>query len=446
MTEYDLGIIGYGAAGFAAAIRASELTYNGMKIALIGHGDIGGTCVNRGCVPSKYLIEASKQLFSSKNPLYPGIKSSAEINFNELMSSLRNFVSKAREEKYINVIKNFGNIDIYKGKAHFVSKNEVMVNSEKIKATNFIIATGSRPYIPENIDNYVTSDDIWSIDELPRKLAIIGSGAVAMEMAYAFSNLGSEVYVFNRSDHVLKNFDNDISRLLIEHMKNLGVKFIFGDINKADDDYVISDKKYDGFDKILVATSRVPNIDINLDAASVNYRHGIIVDDHLRTSNKMIYAAGDCVEQRLQLETLAGREGVTAVENILGFDKSIDFRSIPWVVFTEPNVASVGLTENQLKDYKKRVIELKNVVKSSILMQDGIVKMLTDKNGTVLGVQAFAPYAAEFIAEAASVIRKQGSYNDFIETMHVFPTVSESIKITAQSFIRDISKMSCCME
>ncbi|AAT42849.1 mercuric reductase [Picrophilus oshimae] len=446
MNDYDLGIIGWGAAGFAAAIRASELTYNGMRIALIGNGDLGGTCVNVGCVPSKYLIEASKEYNHALKPRYPGISSSAGVNFHELMSSLRSFVLKSRENKYTNVIKNFHNIDLYRGKASFISKNEVMVNNIKIRATNFIIATGSRPYIPENIKNYITSDDLWSLDEIPKRLAIIGSGAVAMEMAYAFSNFGSDVYVFNRSNHVLKNFDSDINKMLIDHMKGLGVKFIFGDIKEADHDYVISDRKYSGFDKILAATSRVPNIDINLEAASVDYKNGIIVDDHLRTSNKMIYAAGDCVDQRFQLETLAGREGVIAVENILGLDRSIDLINVPWAVFTEPNVASTGYTERELKKYKKRVLYLKNVVKSNILMEDGLVKMLTDDEDHVLGVQIFAPYAAEFIPEAYNIIKNHGTYKDFIEAMHVFPTVSESLKITAQSFIRDVSMMSCCME
>ena len=188
MTEYDLAIIGWGAAGFAAAIKASELTSNQMKIALIGTGELGGTCINVGCVPSKFLIEASKNYKEAKSPAYAGITSSATIDFSEFMESLNKFVSGERETKYTNVMKNFENIELIDGLAKFVDNNTISVNNTEIKATNFIIATGSRTFIPEirGLTDYYTSDTVWEMRKLPGKLAVIGSGEVALELAYAF--------------------------------------------------------------------------------------------------------------------------------------------------------------------------------------------------------------------------------------------------------------------
>ncbi len=456
MSKYDLAIIGKGAAAFSAAIKLSELTSNQMKIAMIGYGYLGGTCVNVGCVPSKYLIEASKNFEMAKKPLYEGIKANATIDFNIFMEELNNFVATERKEKYENVIKNFDNIDLYNGKAKFIDKNTVIVNNEKIEAFNFLIATGSKTFIPDikGLNNYYTSENIWEIRYIPEKLAILGSGEVAIELAYAFSNFGSEVHIFNRSDRILKDFDDDITHNLRKTMENKGIIFHTGvNIKEIKNKEIIYDNNSLNFDEIIVATGRIPNIeDLDLGKAGIKFNnHGIIVDKYFKTSNENIYAAGDCVDQELKLETLAGKEGSIVAENIFGSDKTINIKNVPWVVFCEPNVASVGYTEKELKsmniEYNARKIELKNVVKANILKSnDGIAKILADKNGKILGVQVMAPNAAEFIIEGVYLLNNNLNYNDIINSSHVFPTVAESTKITGQSFIRDISKMSCCME
>ncbi len=462
MNEYDLAIIGWGAAGFAAAIKASELTNNEMKIALIGHGNLGGTCVNVGCVPSKYLIEASKVYKNLKNPLYAGISGDGSLNFQEFMESLRNFVSDERTIKYENVIKNFKNVDLINGSAYFKNNNTVYVNDSEIRATNFIIATGSRPLIPDIMglnNNYYTSDNIWTIKDLPEKIAILGSGEVAIELAYAFSSFGSEVHIFNRSNRILKNFDDDITSELIKSLKENHINFHLGskifkinDSGSGETSIQTEDGIYKGFSHILVATGRIPNIDsLNLDKAGIMYKNGIIVDNHLKTTNDIVYAAGDCVDQPIKLETLAGKQGVTAVNNILGGSESIDLHEVPWAVFCEPNVASIGYTEKELRDknikYSTRIIGLKNVVKANILKNNsGLAKIIADDENKILGIHVLAPNAAEFIIEGVYIIKNKLTYNDLINSMHIFPTVSESIKICGQSFIRDVSKMSCCMD
>ncbi len=460
MSEYDLAIIGWGAAGFAAAIKASELTSNQMKIALIGTGPIGGTCVNVGCVPSKFLIEASKNYKEATKPSYRGITANANINFSEFMESLNDFVSTERNTKYADVIKNFENIDMYEGMAKFIDNNTVAVNNKDIKALNFIISTGSRTLIPEikGLTDYYTSDTIWNMRELPGKIAVLGSGEVALELAYAFSNFGTEVHIFNRSNRILKGFDEDINNHLINALKTNGIIFHLGQnfqeiINKNGKKSIVTEAgTFDNFDSLLVATGRVPQIDkLNLKAAGISTDNGIVVDDSLKTTNPIIYAAGDCIRQSLKLETLAGKEGVIAVENMLGGSRTINMHEVPWVVFTEPNVASVGYTEAELKlkniEYDVRTVELKNVVKANILNSyDGIAKIISGKNKKILGVHVVAPMAAEFIIEGVYLIQNGLTYDNLINAMHVFPTVAESIKIGGQAFIRDISKMSCCMD
>ena len=460
MTEYDLAIIGWGAAGFAAAIKASELTSNQMKIALIGTGELGGTCVNVGCVPSKFLIEASKNYKEAKNPAYAGISSSATLNFSEFMESLNKFVLGERETKYTSVMKNFENIDIIEGLAKFVDNDTISVNNNEIKATNFIIATGSRTFIPEirGLTDYYTSDTVWEMRKLPGKLAVIGSGEVALELAYAFSNFGTEVHIFNRSNRILKGFDDDVNSQLMAALKANGIVFHLGvnfyEIKNEDGkkDIVTWTGTFGDFDEIIVATGRMPNIDgLDLRAGGITADNGIVVNPDFRTTNPKIYAAGDCVRQSLKLETLAGKEGVIAVENILGGDRKINMQEVPWVVFTEPNVASVGYTEAELKkkhiEYDVRIVELKNVVKANILNSNtGIAKIISGKDKKILGIHVIAPMAAEFITEGVYLIKNGLTYDDLIDTIHVFPTVAESIKITGQAFIRDISKMSCCMD
>ena len=460
MTDYDLAIIGWGAAGFAAAIKASELTSGQMHIALIGKGPLGGTCVNVGCVPSKLMIEASKTYHESNRKKYDGITGNASLDFGKFMEYLNAFVAQERQGKYVDVIENYKNVELMEGEASFVNEDTIEVNGTKIKATNFIIATGSKTFVPEisGLDDYYTSDNIWNARELPKKIAIFGSGEVAMEFAYALSNFGSEVHVFNRHNRILKGFDDDITGELMKAMRENGVVFHLGvnyhEIKTIDGkkDIYTWTGTFTGFDAILISTGRMPNIaKLNLHVACVSTENGIVTDKHLRTTNKKIYAAGDCVRQSLQLETLAGKEGVIAVENILGGEKAINLNEVPWVVFTEPNVASVGQTEKELitakKSFTVRLININNVVKANILHSyNGVAKILADKDGKILGVQVVAPYAAEFITEAVQLVKHGLTYEDLIDTVHVFPTVAESIKIAGQAFIRDVSKMSCCMD
>ena len=240
--------------------------------------------------------------------------------------------------------------------------------------------------------------------------------------------------IFNRSSRILKGFDEDINRELMNALRDNGITFHLGvNFNEIKEEnrkktIVTSTETFTDFNDILVATGRISNVEgLNLKTAGISNDNGIIVDDTLKTTNPNIYAAGDCVRQPLKLETLAGKEGVIAVENMLGGGRTVNMNEIPWVVFTEPNVASVGYTEYELKrkniEYSVRTVDLKNVVKANILKSvNGLAKILVDRDKKIIGVQVVAPNAAEFIIEGVYLIKNKLTYNDLIDSVHVFPT------------------------
>ncbi|MHB1709132.1 MAG: mercury(II) reductase [Thermoplasmataceae archaeon] len=471
--NFDLVIIGRGAAAFSAAIKASELTSGQASIAMIGYGPIGGTCVNVGCVPSKYLIESAKVVHTQSNPRYPGIGiANSGLNFRTLMGSLREAVNEEIRTKYSDVVQSYGNITVFDGKASFVDESTVLVNgndgAETISGFNFIIATGSSPMIKEikglAETGFLTSETIWNIDMLPQTLAVIGGGFIGLELGQALSRLGSTVKIVKEHKTVTAGIEPELGGALLSSLAEEGIQFLTERkiirVLSRNGKKVLVTKSASGTeeveaDEILLASGRFPNISsLGLEKAGVNYsRNGIYVNDQLATSNPNIYAAGDVVDQKYKLETLAAREGATVATNIYNHEgTSIPMDQVPWAVFTEPQFASVGFTESEYSEkFGKpltRTVRLESVPKARILRNTkGAFKIVADaQTGKIVGVHAVSPYAAEFIIEGVYAIKFGLTYEKLIENSHVFPTVAEGIKLTAQSFTRDISKMSCCME
>jgi len=470
MEYYDLVIIGWGAAGFSAAIRASEITSGKARIAIIGTGQIGGTCVNVGCVPSKYLIEASQRIYEPSNPKMRGILPvKVSYDFHEIMAGLREHVTNLRKSKYIDVLASYPNVTLYEGIARFIDEKKVQVaNDMVVSGRNIIIATGSRPAIPAiaGLDKagYLTSDTIWNIDELPDSIAIIGGGAIGLEIGQALLRLGSKVAVIEALDTLLPQSEPEIGLILRKRLENEGIKIMLKS-------RVISARRENGrkvlqvataggkeeiaVEEILVAAGRIPNTsDLNLQAAGIktDSNGGIMTDASMRTSVPWIYAAGDCVSKKMLLETLAAREGVIAAENIFGKGGEIEYNSTPWAVFTNPQVAGVGMTEREyMMKYKVcscRTFHLSALAKAGIAGEtDGIIKITVEpRTGKVMGVHAISPNASDIITEAVYAVQRGLTYRDIIDTSHIFPSYSEGIKLAAQSFIRNISKMPCCVE
>jgi len=471
--EYDLAIIGYGAAGFSAAIKYSELTEGSGKVALIGKGPIGGTCVNVGCVPSKYLLEASHKYFYSKFSKYAGIKGvSAEINFGALIESLNDFVQNMRKSKYEDVISNYENVEIIKGDANIISDSRVVVKNgkEELKLSfkNLLISVGSRPSVPpiEGLKDtgYLTSDDVWKLRELPNKIGIIGGGAIGLEIGQALAHLGANVTIIEALPRIAYTTEPEISEILEDILKEEGIKIYkrvrVSKVYKSGNEKVVKILSHDkelnlNFDEIIVATGRRPNTDnLNLEVANikVNEKGYILTNERMQTSNPKIYAAGDCVSKKLMLETVAAREGVVAATNIAGKESKMDYLPVPWAIFTHPSVASVCYTEDEVvvkyNACSCRIIEITDIPKGLILKEDkGLVKVVIHpENGKILGVHSLAPNSIEFIIEGAMAIKYGLTIWDIIETTHIFPSISEGIKLASQAFIRNIKAMSCCVE
>ncbi len=473
--KFDLVILGRGAAAFSAAIKASELSNGEMTIAMIGTGPLGGTCVNVGCVPSKYLLEASHSVFKPGHPRIAGIHATpVKHDFSEVMEGLRSYVAHARDTKYVQVIENYSNVKIFNGLGKFVDAKTVKVSDTEgneialVSGSHILIATGSRPTIP-NIEGlkeagFLTSDTIWELKDLPESVAIIGGGAIGLELGQALLHFGSKVTVIEALDSLLPQSEPEIGSALKRILEEEGMKFHLrarvSSVSSSGDRKIIHVITHKGEEKvevqeIIVATGRQPNTEyLNLKAAGVetDSRGYIVTTDAMKTSTSGIYAAGDCVSKKMFLETLAAREGVIAVSNMFGEDLRIDYDSSTWAVFTSPQVAGVGMTENQFSRMSGscscRVFSLENLTKASITGEtEGIIKITVDpRDNRVVGMHIMAPNATDIITEGAYAVRNGYTIDDIISTSHIFPSFSEGVKLAAQSFIRDLSKMACCVE
>ncbi len=471
MKKYDLVILGQGSAAFAAAIKANEL---GIKTAIIGKNAtpgtvIGGTCVNVGCMPSKNLITVGTVFYNAENNSFEGIKyEKGRFNFKKVIEQKNKLVEKFRKEKYINVLKNLENVTYYEGKGKFVSKNEVKVGSKILYGEKFVIATGARANIPqikgiEKID-YLTNEEALNLQELPESMCVIGGRALGLEFAQMYAHFGTKVTVLQRSERILPEHEPEISEALRKYLESEGITiYTRTKINYVDKkgkrkiiNFTVGNKaKTIECEQLLFATGRKPNTDdLGLDKAGVktNEKGFIIVNDEMQTSASHVWAAGD-VNGEPMLETIAAKEGAVAIENAFTKNrKKINFKEVPHAVFTYPEVASVGLTDAEAiqKGIKCTcsVLPLEFVPKAHVISDTrGLVKLVVDRETKkIQGVHILAPLAADIIHEAALAVKYKLTIDDIIDTVHVFPTMSEAIKLAAQSFKRDISKMSCCVE
>ncbi|MBI2578833.1 MAG: mercury(II) reductase [Candidatus Aenigmarchaeota archaeon] len=469
--DYDLVILGQGSAAFAAAIKANDL---GIKTAMIGGNAtpgtlIGGTCVNVGCMPSKNLITVANAFYHAANNSFEGIKyDKGKLNFKKIIEQKDKLVAKFRKEKYADVVKNLDNVTYIEGKGRFVSRNEAVVNGKKIRGKKFVIATGARSnIIPvkglENID-YLTNEEALSLKELPESLCVIGGRALGLEFAQMYAHFGTKVIVLQRSDRIIPEEEPEISDALKRYLEEEGIEIYTGmNINFVKKSGI---KKIVNFSAkgrakeievshILFATGRRPNTDgMNLEKAGVKLddKGFVKVDSGMQTSAPHVFAAGDVIGEPM-LETIAAKEGAVAVENAFAKQKKkINFNEVPRAVFTYPEVASVGLTDEVANGKGIRcrcgVLPLDYVPKAHVIGDTrGLVKIVANnKTKQIVGVHILAPHAADLIHEGTIAVKFGLTVDDIIDTVHVFPTLSEAIKLAAQSFYKDVSKLSCCTE
>ncbi|MDA8218126.1 MAG: mercury(II) reductase [Dehalococcoidales bacterium] len=473
--RFDLVILGSGSTAFAAALHAAEL---GKTAVMTESRTLGGTCVNRGCLPSKNLIEAARMVWEARHPRYPGLRPcNIEFDFGELVRQKDHVIHDYRDRKYNSIIEDADKIKVYDGHAAFVSARAVAVNGRILEGEQFLIATGSRPSVPtiEGLDlvPYLTSDLLTAEEpqelfDLPQSLVIVGGGYIALELGQMFHRFGSEVTILEQSRQILKGYEPEVPATLTRILREEGANLVTGVrvrqvLQEGGDVVVVGEKggaeRRFRAQRLLVATGRVPNThDLGLDKAGVetDARGFVVVDDELRTNVPYMWAAGDVIGRHTgsQLATPVGaHDGGIAADNALGGPRRrVNHEVVPRTIFTDPQVAVVGLTDAEANARGHRcwcgTIPIELVPRAGAIRDPrGIAKMVVDVDTyEVLGVSLVMREASEVIHEAAMGLRMGAKVEDFIDLLHVYPTMAEALKIVAISRYKDPAKLSCCAE
>ncbi len=459
-----IAIVGSGSAAFAAALHATEA---GARVSMIEGGDlIGGTCVNTGCVPSKILLRAAHIAHLAAHHPFAGIARHAPaIDRAALMQQQQTRVAELRHAKYENILASQPGITLLRGQARLQDAQSLIVtrhdgSEQVIRADRILLAVGARPAVPAITGladtPYWTSTEALLAEQPPRHLLVLGASAVALELAQAFLRLGSAVTLLARST-LLSKLDAQLGLALEQTLQAEGMRILNHTEAQAvahvDNQFVLQTSAGElRGDRLLVATGRRPNTD-GLGLAQVGVitdRAGAIqVDDHLRTSVASIYAAGDCT-QGPQLVYVAAAAGTRAARNMLGGDAVLDLSTVPMVVFTDPQVATVGLTEAQAiqqgLSVTRRTLSLENVPRALANHNTrGFIQLVADSaSGRLLGCQVLAAEGGEIIQTAALATHHGMTVNDLANQLFPYLTLVEGLKLCAQTFTRDVTQLSCC--
>ena len=459
---YDLAIIGSGSAAFAAAIKAREA---GASVVMIERGTVGGTCVNIGCVPSKTQLRAGELFYQAGYQPFDGAKTAAQgMDLARLVDQKDELVSQLRKEKYEDLIGEYG-WDLLRGEAAFPDEGRIQVADRTISAKSFLVATGASPAVPSIPGlaeaGYLTSTTALDLKTLPRSLAIIGSGYVALELGQLFHHLGSRVTLMQRSPRILKEYEPAVSEAVFEAMTGQGMSFVTGaafqHVERTGAGYrvtleVDNEKRVVEAEQLLVAVGRQPNTGaLHLERAGValGERGEVLVDEQLRTSNPRIFAAGD-VTLGPQFVYVAANEGSLAAGNALGESTKVDLSTVPGVIFTNPSVATVGLTEAKARasgfQVKSSGLPASAVPRAlANRMTAGVFKLVADaETDRILGVHVVAENAGEVIYAATLAVKFRLTIADLTSTFAPYLTMAEGLKLAALTFGRDVSKLSCC--
>ncbi len=460
---YDLAVVGAGSAGFSAAITAAGL---GARVALIGYGTIGGTCVNIGCVPSKALIRAMEAVHHANTASrFAGIRAEARVeDWSALVAQKDALVAGLRETKYTNLLPSYENITYIEGAAR-LTQGGVTVDGDVLRVSKVVVATGARPAeptIPGIADvPYLTSTTALELETLPRSMMVIGGGYIGCELAQIFARAGVAVTILCRS-RLLPETEPEISAALTGFLRDEGVTVRDGISYRAVrrvDGGVALDLGVEGAEEtleaetLLVAAGRRPNTEgLGLEKAGVTLAANgrIEVNDFLQTSNPDIYAAGD-VTGRDQFVYMAAYGAKLAAHNALnGNDRHYDASAMPAVTFTDPQVAGVGLTEAQARArglaVRTAVLPLEYLPRALAARDTrGLIKLVAETGSDrLLGAHIIAPEGADSIQTAALAIRHGLTVKDLAEAIFPYLTTVEGLKLAAQTFDTDVSKLSCC--
>ncbi|MHB1608380.1 MAG: mercury(II) reductase [Acidiferrobacter thiooxydans] len=462
--DLHIAIIGGGSAAFACAIRAAE---DGARVTLIeGHSVIGGTCVNVGCVPSKILIRAAHVAHEQAAPRFQGLRAHTPVvDRAELVRQQQGRVEALRQAKYGDIVDSHPGITLRHAYARFLDPHTLGLldgagTEESLTADRFLIATGASPAIPDvsglTDTPYWTSTEALVATETPRRLLVLGASVVAVELAQAFRRLGSEVTLLARS-RLLSREDADLGTGLQAAFEAEGIRvmtdIVVRRVHHQDGVFTLTTSRgtLNG-DRLLVATGRRPNtgrVGVARAGVRVDDHGAIVVDDHLRTNVRHIYAAGDCCALP-QLVYVAAAAGTRAAINMMGGDAALDLRVMPAVVFTDPQVATVGLTEDVARmqglAVDTRTLALDNVPRAlANFNTQGFIRLVVERpSGRIVGAQMLAAEAGEAIQTAAIAISRRMTAGELADQLFPYLTMVEGLKLCAQTFTKDIKQLSCC--
>lgn len=455
MTEFDVAVIGSGPGGYVAAIRCAQL---GMKTAIIEkYSTLGGTCLNVGCIPSKALLDSSEHFHNAETSFKEhGIDiNQPKVNFGQMVKRKQSVVDQTCDGVAYLMKKN--KIEVYEGVGAFEDEHTLKITKkegdEKIKAKNIIIATGSKPtelpFAKFDKERIISSTEALKLEEVPNKMIVIGGGIIGLELGSVYSRLGTEVTVVEYMDRIIPTMDGTMSKELMKSLKKLGIKFNLShkvsDVSREGDTVTVKAENKKGEevsfegDYCLVAVGRSPYTkELGLDKAGLetDEKGRLAVNEKLQTKKDHIYAIGDVVRGAM-LAHKASEEGTMVAELIAGQKPHIDYNLIPGVVYTWPEVASVGKTEEELKEdkveYKTGQFPFKALGRARASNDlEGLVKIISDKKtDEILGMHMIGPRAADLIAEAVVAMEFRASAEDISRMSHAHPTFAEAVKEAA---------------
>lgn len=464
MSEYDLAVVGAGSAGFSAAITAAK---EGARVALVGHGMIGGTCVNAGCVPSKTMIRAAEALHAARGAgRFPGLHGEASvIDWSALVGAKDDLVALLRQAKYVDLLAAYPALDYLESRARLGDGGLVLDGDERLAAERIIIATGSRPVPPDlpGIADVPVLDSAGALalETQPRSVIVMGGGYVGCELAQMFARLGTQVTLVTRS-RLLPEAEPEVSDALAGYLRDEGLSVLTGLAYEGAErtgDGVALRLTVDGeprtvrAERMVAATGRRPNSDgMGLAEAGVALgdRDGIEVDDRLRTTRAGTYAAGDVTGRDPFVYMAAYGAKLAALNALQGDAHRYTSEAVPWVVFTDPQVAGVGLTAAVARarglDVRTSTVPLDQVPRALAARDTrGLVKLVAERaTDRLVGAQIVAPEGADSIQTMVMALKAGMTARALGETIFPYLTTVEAWKLAAQSFDQDVAKLSCC--
>jgi len=460
---WNLAILGSGSAAFAAAIRARDA---GARVVMIEQSTLGGTCVNVGCVPSKATVAAADLYYrAGHNPFGGTSTQAAGVDLKALVAQKGDLVSQMRREKYADLVEEYG-WTVLHGRAAFADDTTLMVDGEPLSADHYLIATGASPAIPPipglRDVGYLTSTTALELTELPESLVVIGANAIGLEMGQLFLHLGSRVTFLEVVDRIAPFEEPEISAALTKVLTDQGAEVLasahilqverHGEQRRVQVEMGPKTRVIEAA-QVLVATGRRPNTaHLQLDHAGIKTdgRGSVTVDEHLQTSNRRVWAAGD-VTGAPQFVYVSAYQGTVAADNMLNSNSRIvDLSALPRVTFTTPQIASVGMTEQDAarEGYapKTSLLPLSAVPRALVNQETrGLFKLVADEvTDKLLGVHILADNAGDVIYSGVLAIKFNLTVTDITTTFDPYLTMAEGFKLAAQTFGKDVSKLSCC--